>query len=202
MDKIYLIPVIRRGHPIYRIPKYFWHSPSGYEGLPELENVRQGHQLTHKLEDLYVLIANLDATQEAALLAQPDVIAIQDLDNTIPNITVRDIIRSYLEAVSIPSQWVVVGMSYRIILRVVIGLWRFRAIIQHFAGHRIFLETLNLDKTIGELSTEMRDALAATSDALDLDYSSITGLTTIREMLYIAGQQFATIEYQLGSITI
>lgn len=201
-DTLYFVPVIRRGHPIYRIPKYFWHGPSGYAGLPELENIIQGQQLTHKLEDLYLLVADLDAAQDAALTAQPDVLKVPPLDNTIPNTTVRDIVRGFLNDIGIPSQWIVVGMAYRTILRVIIGLWRFRAIIQHFAGHRMFFETLDLDKTISQLSPAMVDALASTADALGLDYSGVTGTSTIGEVLYLMGQQFANTEYRLGSIII
>lgn len=202
-NRLYFVPIIRRGRPVYRIPKYFWHPRSGYEGLAELEGVQHSHQLNHKLEDLFLLVADLDTTQEAALTAQADVIQIPaDLDNQIPNVIVRDIVRSFLENVFIPAQWVTVGMTYRTILRVVIGLWRFRERLQHFVGVALFAAQIDLDKTVSEMPIKIQTALADAADALYLDYSGVTGSTTIRQLLYGAGQQFASIEFRLGPITI
>lgn len=132
-------------------------------------------------------IAWADATpaQEAAIGANADAIVIPALDGTVALAATK----SALEGLNVPAQWVTAGMTYRTVCRVVVGM---ACLIQGCdgLGQKIALAG-NLDKTLAQFSQAVRDNLAAASDSLGLDRSAVTGTTTLREAIRIAGQQFA-----------
>ncbi len=134
-----------------------------------------------------IVWANTTPAQDATLGGHVDVIVVPPLDNTIALTATQNA----LESLNIPAQWLTAGMTYRTVLRVVIGMAAFyiKAVDQFGAALPL---AGNLDKTLSQLSAAVRTALANSSDALGLDRSSITGATTVREALRIIGQQFAS----------
>lgn len=134
------------------------------------------------------------AADETFLSSQSDTLLVPPLDNTIGNTTVRDMVRSAVESFSLPAQWVVVGMSYRTILRELVCMSN---IMQGMRGQGM-PTTLQgqLDKTLSQFSQAIRDALGAACvppyQPVAYDISSITGSTTLRAALAIVGQQAAS----------
>lgn len=199
--RLYLIPVVRLTDPIYRIPKYL---PHRYQtALTGLEGVMWAVE-AYLFEDFFILIADTDSTQDGILSGLSDVLAVPALDNTVPNAVVRDAIRNKLEALDIPAQWVVNGMSYRTILRVVRGVFQFKNRFGILIGHQIFRAGLTLDTTVSALSGEVQNTLSTVATSLGLDYSGVTGSTTIRQLLYGAGNQFASQPFTIngGGLTL
>ncbi len=134
-----------------------------------------------------IVWANTTPAQDTTLGANADVIVIPPLDNTIALVATQNA----LETLNIPAQWLTAGMTYRTVLRVVVGMAAFyiRA-VDNFGA--VLPLAGNLDKTLSQLSAAVRSALASASDSLGLDRSQITTATTVREALRIIGQQFAT----------
>lgn len=129
--------------------------------------------------------ANTSPAQETAIGANADAIVIPALDTTVALVATKNA----LEGLNVPAQWVTAGMTYRTVCRVVVGMACF---IQRCdgLGQKIALAG-NLDKTLSQFTAAVRQSLADASDSLGLDRSAVTGATTLREAMRIAGQQFA-----------
>lgn len=129
----------------------------------------------------------LDATpaQLATIGANSDAWVVPPLDNLVDETAVETV----LETNGIAAQWVMPGMTYRQVLRIVVGMSQ---LLQRAAGLGPKVQvrgTLNL--TLGSLPANRRQALANASDSLGLDRSAVTMSTTVRAALRTLGRQFA-----------
>jgi hypothetical protein len=126
-----------------------------------------------------------DAAEDTAIGANADAIVIPPLDNTVAvNAT-----KNALEALSIPAQWVISGMTYRTVLRTIVGMANFAQRCEGINPSARLSLTGNLDKTFSQLPAATRSVLTTASDSLGLDRSGVTGATTLREILRILAQQ-------------
>jgi hypothetical protein len=132
-----------------------------------------------------VVWANASAAQESAIAANADAIVVPPLDNQIALVATQNA----LEGLGIPSQWLVAGMTYRTVVRVIVGMANFAQRCEGL-GQRFALAG-NLDKTISQLPVAVRNILATAASSLGLSSAGITGTTTVREALRMMGQQFA-----------
>ena len=133
--------------------------------------------------------ANATPEQEASVGANADAVVVPVLDNTIGTGALTPV-RNQIEAMSLPAQWVQTGMTYRTVLRVLVGMAQLMQRMRGL-GQPVRLPG-NLDRTIGSLSLAIRQALATAADQLGIDRTEITSSTTLREALRNAGQQFAS----------
>lgn len=185
---LYTVPVIHLSSPRYEVPKYLPHRFNA--PIAGLENVSWAWE-TYLLEDFGLIIADVTSPQDNLLRNQADVLAVPPLDNSINNNSVRDTVRNYLEAASIPGSWINTGMSYRAILRIVLGLFYFHNRLVVRVQRRFWDGTITLDTTVGQLTLEAIQQARNTADDLGLDYSAVTSATTIRQLLLGVGQQFS-----------
>lgn len=186
--QLYVIPVVHLVTPVYEVPKYFphRHNPplAGLEGVPWA-------WVTYLLEDVGIIAADVDATQDALLAGQADVVGVPPLDNAIHNATARNKVRSMLEASNVPGTWVNTGMTYRSVLRVVLGLFQFHNRVVARLSRRVWDGSISLSTTVNQLPQPVADHLRNAADDLGLNYSAVTGTTTLRQLLLGIGQQFA-----------
>lgn len=132
-----------------------------------------------------VVWADASPAQESTVGANADAIVVPPLDNTIALTATQNA----LEALNVPAQWLTSGMTYRTVLRVIVGMANFA---ERCDGMGLQLTLAgNLDKTLSQFSAQTRQILADAADSLGLDRTGITGTTTVRETLRIMGQQFA-----------
>jgi len=73
------------------------------------------------IADTAICWADCTPAQESSVAANADVVLIPPLDSTITAGALATV-KSKIEALDIPGQWVTAGMSYRTVLRVVIGM--------------------------------------------------------------------------------
>lgn len=190
-DNFYIVPKMaetRFGAPAFR-PKYF---PASFNRIPA-DVVLVGNQdVTWSAcdagESMIVYSPNT-AAQHTALSAQADCVAIPPLDNVIGAGALASV-KAQIEALNLPAQWVQVGMTYRTVLRVLIGLVQLINAMDGL-GQRPTL-TGNLGRTIGSLTAAMQAALYSACAALRIDSSGILPATTVRAALFDFGQQFVT----------
>jgi hypothetical protein len=131
-----------------------------------------------------VVWADTTPAQGAALALNADVIVIPPIDNSTAVATTQ----AALEAMNIPAQWVTGAMTYRDVLRAVVGM---AMLIQGTQGLSVPLTLAgNLDLTMAQIPANVRAALAQASDKQGLDRSSIVGATTVRQALQILGAQY------------
>lgn len=146
------------------------------------------------LGDSAVVFTISNASQDAAIAANADVRQIPPLDNVVAVAATQQA----LEDLNIPSQWVVAGMTYRSVLRVVIGMAQ---LVQRMKGMGLPVVIAgNLDKTMSQFSAAIRQGLSDAAVSLDLDVSGISGATTLREALRNAGEQFVARGVALGDL--
>lgn len=176
-SRIYLMPITGSGATIQdaRRPKY--------------ASLLTGYQMIDYGPEPYCIVgSDVTAAQHTAVMANSDVRAVPtDLDSTITS-AARNAIVNAFNVASIPSGWVVVGMTYRELVRRLIGIFRFVQAIQG-RGFRFLMN--NLDATVSELSQATLLALQSAAMKLELSTTGFTVATTVRQILTSFGQQFA-----------
>lgn len=196
--ELYLIPVV---HPeispgrYANAPKYLRtrFDPNNVE--PGLEDVAWAWT-TYLLEDTGLLIAEVTPSQNNQLSGHSDVLHVPPLDNTINNTNQRSIVRNALEDSFIPAHWVNVGMTYREIIRTVLHIFEFHGRAVAINQGPLFRgDTLNLDLTVGDIPLGKVQALQQAADEFELDYSSVTNDTTIRQLLKVLADQFEDVSF-------
>jgi len=199
--RIYIVPIthidLGPGRE-FAAPKYFFGRLIA--GLAGLEGVSWAWE-RYVWEDHGIVAADVTDPQHALVSAQADVIAIPDLDSTIANATARNRVRNYLEAGNIPGTWVNTGMAYRAVVRTVLNVFRFHGRYVSKGG-RISTAGFSLATTWSQIPAAAQDRVRATADEFGLDYSAVTGTTTLRQLLKSMADQFGSIEYQIGGMVI
>jgi hypothetical protein len=145
--------------------------------------------------DTAVVWADTSPAQDAALGADTEVRVIPPLDDTIAvNATKQE-----LEDMGMPAQWVTAGMTYRTVLRFVVGMAQLLQRASTIFGSSIS-PAGKLDLTLGSLSQTLRDALAQACDEFGINRTGMVGSTTLREALRDFGQQFVTRGVHIGDL--
>lgn len=205
---VYLVPIIRIdlvGGSFYNVPKYFPHRFNP-DVAPELVGVSYAWE-TLLEEGISMLVADVTDAQHTFIGTLADVFSFPDLDTTVQNALDRNAIRDFLETAYLPGNWVNVGTSYRAIAREILGVFqffgRFKVLYYELTGLDMFFDgTHELGGTILTLPQNVIDTLAQAASDLGLDYSGITGTTTLRDALYQLGAQFTTFQFDIGGYPI
>jgi len=146
------------------------------------------------LDEAAIVWAATSPSQDTAVDANADATLIPPLQNSV-NVAQT---QAALEALNIPAQWITSAMTYRTVLRVVVGIAQF---IQRTEGLGQKLTLAGrLDLTMSQIPVAIRDALLAAADSLNIDRSAIVGTTTVREALRDLGQQFARRRIVIGDL--
>lgn len=142
-----------------------------------------------------IVWADATPAQDATIAANADALVVPPLDNTIALVATQNA----LEGLGVPAQWLQSGMTYRQVVRVVVGIANFAQRCEGL-GQRITL-TGNLNLTVAALPAAIQNVLAAAADSMGLDRTGITGATTLRQVLAIMAQQFiAGVSVSLGDL--
>jgi hypothetical protein len=156
------------------------------------------------LNDAWLVAADVPDAVDAQVSAQSDVIRIPDnLNNTLTGGAVTTA-QNALEAKDIPAQWITSGMSYRTLLRIMIGFFIF-VNRYHFIDQRntaLVDATNNLDLQFNQLPARIQTALIQTADSLGLDRSQVTATSTLREIFRQIGVQSTGVARKIGGIEI
>ena len=138
--------------------------------------------------DTAVVWANTTAPQDVTISANVDAILLPGLDTTV---LVAATTKTALEALNIPAQWVVAGMTYRALLKSIIGM---AMIVQRTdgMGSRVVLAG-NLDTQMSTFSTLTQNAIRNGSDSLALNRSTLVATTPLRTILQTLGDQLVAI---------
>jgi len=131
---------------------------------------------------------NVTQAELSTLQADSSCLVVPPLDNTI-GAGALNTVKSELEALDIPAQWVQVGMTYRTVLRVVVGMSQLTQRMSGILGVNVTIPG-NLNRTISQLPANYQTALYQACSELGIDSSEILSSTTLREALRNFGQQF------------
>jgi hypothetical protein len=137
----------------------------------------------------WVLVgSDLSTSDDAAVVAAPDAFALPfNLDRTLTAGQVTNV-QTKLESVNIPAHWVTTSLTWKQVLRTIAGM---SLVLQRLSGVNAtnFFSVAVLNNTISSLPAQVRTDLVAAAAELNINTSGITGTTTIREALRIAGEQ-------------
>lgn len=197
-QRLYLIPInhisIGDQGDIYHTPKYLPHRlDPALAGLEEVRFTWEIFWLGHTA----IVVADTDDTQNGLLIAQTDVVAVPPLDSTIAA-GVLPVVQSVLETGGIPGNWVQVGMSYRQVLRIILGIMQFHKRFMALSGRRAGDGPVALTLRVNQIPQATRTILQNVATEFGLDFSAVTGTTAVRQLLIGMGQQFASRSFTIS----
>lgn len=198
--RLYIVPVVGTGtRQDPREAKYF---ADGTLANPTYNAVDYG------FEPWMVVGADLSVSDDALVIGQADAFGIPfDLNATLTSQQVNGV-QNKLEAINVPAGWVNTSLQWITVVRIVLGMFSFiqRAStalsIARGIAARIFNGGVSLGTTFNQLPADVRTALQDTAAALNLDTSGITGTTTLRNALKNIADQFSTMRYTFGDVTL
>lgn len=116
-------------------------------------------------------------------------------------------IQTWLENRNIPADWLTDGITWRELIRFVVGLFqlaqRYRG-LSALAGvsGQLFPSGVNLATRLNELPTAARNRLSAAAADLGYDTAGISGPTTLRVALRLLAAQWGSRSIPIGPLTI
>ncbi len=190
--RIHLMPMTGTGSSRLdpRVPKYV-----SEFGAFQWQLVDYGSQ------DACLAAVDADATTHSTLSAHADVLTVPANLDANPGSGAVTTTQNALEGLSIPAGWVSTSLTWRTITRVVIGMFLLNQRYWVVAGNALgngrqsIFDDVNLSSTVSQIPAQKLNLLTEAANSLGLDSSTITGSTTIRQMLFSFGQQFANRPY-------
>jgi hypothetical protein len=142
--------------------------------------------------------ADTDDTQHATLIANTDVVAVpDDLDQQIGAALAT--VRTRLEAMSIPADWVTGTDTFRTVTRSVAGVFQFA---QRYSG--LYASPLPivgaLDLRWSQLSTTDRQRFLDCAIDLGYDLTFVTNNTPLRQIMKALADQWGAKPFYLGGL--
>lgn len=198
-QRLYIVPVVLGGKGgAQRVPKYFGDGTVMAPGSPIVD---YGH------EPWMFVYADLSPSDDTLLTSEPDVIALPfNLDQNLTAGQVTNT-KNKLEVINIPAGWVTTSLTWRQVVRVVLGIFTFRGryeVIYAQANGSVapsmFSGGITLDSTFSSLPQAMQDAMVATAQSFNISTAGLTAGTTIRTILKSLGDSFVNWSFFDGSI--
>lgn len=189
--RLYIVPRTGTGtfEDTYR-PKYIADLKGGpWVGMP------------FGLEPHILVSTDLSGEDHATIAAYSDVIVIPaNLDNTIG--TNRDAVVNALGTLNIPAGWVTSAMTYREVIKPVAAIFQFAQRLKGHGNIRIFDTGITLSTKFNQLPAAVRTKLKGAAESMNFDTSSLSGTSTIRQILKEMADQWGDKEIKLGGITL
>jgi hypothetical protein len=196
--RLCLVPEIGTGASNdHRRPKYFGTGETTFSPPVGYSSSRYGS------EPIRLVVADLSAAQITTLQGFSDVTLIPaNLDATLTAGQVTTT-QTALEAANIPAGWVTTALTWRQVLRTVLGMF---TLLQRFKGiHgpvRLFGGAITMNSQINDISQPARGNFTTAATSLGYSTAGITGTTTIRSALKTLADQMTARSYLFGGFSI
>jgi len=155
-------------------------------------------------DPVFLVLADVTNPQHNQLNNQNDVTSIiqyANLDNTVPANAVTAV-RNGLEALNIPGNWVDSTDTWRFVMRIVMSCFQFQQRVHGMNGRSVFREGVDLSRTWSSLPVGIRTDIQAAADSFGWDYSSLTGASTLREVLRTLAIQWGSEPFVIGGYSV
>jgi hypothetical protein len=199
--RLYFIPeqsAVVNGVPC-RFPKYL-----GWRDIAPLAGV-EGigfSALDYGFEPVFLVGAEVTAAQHAILAAQTDVLAVPaNLDNNLSAAAVTAT-RNFLEILNVPAVWVTTAQTYRQVVRVIGGLFQFMQRLHGIQPSRLFQAGTTLSTQYSQLPANSRASLLQAAQSFGYDTTSLSGTSTLRQILKVLADQWGSARLVLGPVEI
>lgn len=189
--RIYIVPKIGTGagDDDYR-PKYF----TELDGVP-------WSAMDYGLEPHFLVASELTTDQHNTLVANADVIAVPaNLDAQVG--TNRDAVVDALETLNVPAGWVTTTMTYRKILKIVAAIMLVAQRLHGHAGLRIFESGIRLSTKFNQLPAATRTKLISAAQSMNFDTASLSGTSTVRQILKAMADQWGVKDIKIGGLVL
>lgn len=199
--RLYIVPFIGTGTKSDpRLPKYF---TDGTLTNPRWSSIEFGS------EPWAVVGADLSAAEDAIVVGKPDAFAIPfNLDTNLTNQQVTSV-KNKLEAMNVPAGWVNNTLTWRAVVRTVLGMFLFQqrlgAIYVSQNGGSpplLFAAGVSLATTFGSLSAAMQSAMIATAESFGFSTAGLTANSTLRVILKALADNFQNQDYNFSGTLI
>jgi hypothetical protein len=141
-------------------------------------------------EPICLCAVEADAALHATLTAHADVTALPaDITQAIGAGPLTAVTNA-LDALNIPSNWILSTHTYRQVLRVVCLVFQFHQRLQGLGFGRIFTAGVTLSTQFNQLAVGVRNNMIAAAQSLNFDTSGLTGASTLRAILKSLADQF------------
>jgi hypothetical protein len=108
-------------------------------------------------------------------------------------------VQSKIEGIGIPAGWVTAGMTYQTVLQTVLRITQLYQRLMGLGAARLLGSGVTLDTTFNALPSEVRSKLLAMAQSFNFDTSSLSGASTIRQILKALADQWTTPVNLLGA---
>lgn len=192
-ETIYFMPIIGDGTKLDpRRPKY----RSDLDGL-------NWSMMDFGLEPVCIIsVTDVPALTHASLVANLDVrSAPSNLDQQIGAATAT--VKTFLEStLGIPSNWIQSSDTYRKDIRIICAMFQFLQRLSSNLSTRLLSGGVDLDTRFNQLSANTRQQLINAADSFNFDTSSLSGTSTIRQILKAMADQWGAREMLLNGQVI
>lgn len=198
--RLYIVPAIGDGFVTMRGPKYF---------LDGRVTPLQWSAVDYGNEPWEVVGADCSAADDAFLAGQPDVTTLPfDLS---PQLTAANVttVQNKLEAANIPAGWVNTTLTWREVVRTVLGMFSY---LQRYAGvygqttgtsaPSLFGSGVTLATTFGALPAAVQSAMVAAAQSFNIPTTGLTASTTLRAILKNLADFFQDQPYYFGVVAV
>jgi hypothetical protein len=153
------------------------------------------------LEPFMLVVADVTPAQHATISGNSDVISLpQNIDNQIAASLTA--VQTALESINVPADWVTSGMTYRQIMRLVSAMFLFTQRLHGVASLRIFTGGVTLSTRFNQLPAGVRQNLLDAANSMSFDTSSLSGTSTIRQILKTMADQWGSQPINVGGFAL
>lgn len=148
------------------------------------------HFVDQGIEDVCLFTADLDAAQITLLDSKPDVDTIPaNLDAQIAGALAQT--KERMRLWKIPANWLDASTTWRELVRGIIAIFRIGQTLDGAGQTRLWPPGVTLNSTIASLDPTYRSLLQQAIDAAGYDRSSITGGSTMEDLMEVLTTQAA-----------
>ena len=142
-------------------------------------------------------VDGIDQTTHDLLAANADVAAVpENLDQQIGGAITA--VRNVLEALNIPALWAQGTDTYRVVVRTVAAMFQFFQVLQGMGVARIFGGSITLSTRFNQLPQGTRSVLLDAAAQMGFDSSSLSGASTMRQILKAMADQWGNRPISIG----
>lgn len=146
--------------------------------------------------------APCDAATDVQVAAQADVRRVSDnLARTLGTAELQDL-AAYLETYRIPADWMDGTLSWRAIVRGVLGIFLFAQHYQGCGGGPLYDGGATLETTVSQLPPDVQQSLERAAVDLNYDTSTLRADVSLRQILRAMGVQWGEQPIFLGSVSV
>jgi len=195
MDRIYIVPMEIVAGPIgdVRYPKYFPSLPYKWGCLD------------YGSEDICIgAVRGITQVDHDALALNTDVIALPEILDNFMTAGQTTAARNFYDTLNIPSGWINTSRTVREVVKITAGLFQFNQRWRGLSAGRQsspFKEGMNLNTQYRNMSELNKGRVVVTMDSMQVDTSTLTGTSTIRDAMQLFAIEISLRPLVIGGIS-